>query len=100
MGNGMIRLLLEVRNLGSLKKAAESLHMPYRGAWGRIKKAEEALGIPLLESSRQRQKGVELTPSALNLLDTFMQLDTMCHDFLLDRLGKVESDTFILSSVR
>ena len=82
LGSGMIRLLSLVHELGSLKKAAERLNMPYRGAWGRIRKAEEAMGVSLLKSSRQRQKGVSLTPYALSLLETFTHIDTNFRNFL------------------
>ena len=97
MGGGMIRLLRKVHALGSLKKAAEYLNMPYRGAWGRIRKAEEAMGISLLESSRQRQKGVTLTPHALTLLDIFARLDNRCGDFLEKSLSDLNTDIFVIS---
>ncbi|MCR5815004.1 MAG: LysR family transcriptional regulator [Desulfovibrio sp.] len=94
LGNGMIRLLLEVHSQGSLKKAAEQLKMPYRGAWGRIRKAEEALGVTLLQSSRQRQKGVTLTPIALSLVETFTRIDAECRDFLQERLQQLSLQDF------
>ena len=97
MGNGMIRLLLEVRSQGSLKKAAEYLKMPYRGAWGRIRKAEEALGVALLESTRQRQKGVTLTPIALSLVEAFTRIDAECRDFLQERLQTLPLPGFQIS---
>jgi molybdate transport system regulatory protein len=68
LGGGVAALLQSIHELGSLKKAADSLDIPYRGAWGRIRKAEEALGLPLIESTKDRQKGVSLTPEALRLL--------------------------------
>ncbi len=94
MGGGLIRLLRKIHALGSLKKAAEYLNIPYRGAWGRIRKAEEAMGISLLESSRQRQKGVTLTPAALILLDSFAQLDSSCGEFLKQCLNEIHVDNF------
>ncbi|MBQ9405342.1 MAG: LysR family transcriptional regulator [Desulfovibrio sp.] len=94
LGGGMIRLLREVRDQGSLKKAAEQLNMPYRGAWGRIRRAEESMGASLLESSRYRQKGVTLTPLALSLLNLFATLDSRCAAFLRDSLKNSEDDFF------
>lgn len=49
-GDGRQALLLAVDKLGSLNKAAASLEMSYRGAWGKIKTSEERLGFKLLES--------------------------------------------------
>ena len=77
-GNGVAALLLGVDELGSLKKAAESLGMPYRGAWGRIHKAEEALGIALLDRPSDRQKGVTLTEDGRGLLEFFRRIDGQC----------------------
>lgn len=77
-GNGVCALLLGVDELGSLKKAAESLGMPYRGAWGRIHKAEEALGVALLDRPSDRQKGVALTEDGRRFLEFFQRLDKAC----------------------
>ncbi|HEX21566.1 MAG TPA: LysR family transcriptional regulator [Actinobacteria bacterium] len=49
-GDGRQALLLAVDKLGSLNKAAASLEMSYRAAWGKIKVSEERLGFKLLES--------------------------------------------------
>ena len=52
-GDGKWRLLKAVDQHGSLKAAAEALGMSYRKAWGDIKKAEDSLGVALI----QRQHG-------------------------------------------
>ncbi len=70
-GPGVFRLIKKVNELGSLKKAAEHLNIPYRGAWGRIRKAEQALGIPLLESTRQRHLGMKATAEAEELVEAY-----------------------------
>lgn len=75
LGGGAFALLHGVDELGSLKKAAEELGMPYRGAWGRIRKAESALGIPLLVRTKYRQHGVSLTPEAKSILALFHSID-------------------------
>jgi molybdate transport system regulatory protein len=76
IGEGKIRLLLEVREQGSLRAAAENLGMSYRKAWGDIKKAEKLLGFPLTEKHRGGRSGgsSELTLSALHLLDAWQAL--------------------------
>lgn len=46
-GRGRVELLQLVDELGSLSKAAKQLGMSYRGAWGKIKKAERIAGETL-----------------------------------------------------
>ena len=57
LGLGRVQLLKKIGELGSLKKAAESLGMSYRAAWGRIKRTEEAMGFALLESAGTKREG-------------------------------------------
>ncbi len=47
-GPGRMELLLAVKELGSLHKAAQKLGMSYRWAWGRISRVEKDLGVTLL----------------------------------------------------
>lgn len=49
-GQGPCRLLERVEELGSLKRACESLNMSYSKGWKIINKAEKALGYKLLQS--------------------------------------------------
>ena len=51
-GEGKWRLLCAVKELGSISKAAQSLGRSYRKAWGDIKRAEAALGQPLIIKAR------------------------------------------------
>ncbi len=85
LGPGVVRLIRRVIEMGSLKKAAESLNMPYRGAWGRVKKAEKALGFPLLEGTSDRQQGMKATPEALTLMESYDELERQCRDFLVEK---------------
>jgi molybdate transport system regulatory protein len=85
LGPGVVRLIRKVRELGSLKKAAEWLNMPYRGAWGRIKKAENALGFPLLEGTSERQLGMKATAEAVELIEAYDILDRQCRAFLAEK---------------
>ena len=47
-GPGRLELLKAVKELGSLRKAAQQLGMSYRWAWGRLNNAERDLQISLL----------------------------------------------------
>ena len=85
LGPGVVRLIRKVRELGSLKKAAEKLNMPYRGAWGRIKKAESALGFSLLEGTSERQQGMKATAEAVELIEAYDELNRQCRAFLAEK---------------
>jgi len=51
-GDGKFRLLKAIKTEKSLKTASESLHISYRKAWGDLRKAQEALNVPLVEKRR------------------------------------------------
>lgn len=71
LGAGQAELLHRVGELGSLKKAAESMSMSYRAAWGRTKRIEASLGIPLLVATGARRDGYQLTPEGSALVQAF-----------------------------
>ncbi len=56
-GDGKWRLLKAIGTEGSLKAASESLRISYRKAWGDLKKAQDALGIALVEKQRGGSMG-------------------------------------------
>ncbi|MBI9073763.1 MAG: winged helix-turn-helix domain-containing protein [Desulfatibacillum sp.] len=72
-GHGRIKILKAIQEHGSINAAAQSLSMSYRGAWKRIKNAEERLGHSLLESKigGHAGGGSKLTPFALELMERF-----------------------------
>lgn len=70
-GMGRAQLLLLVQRLGSIKKAAESLGMSYRAAWGKLQQSERALGVKLLENRGARCEGQRLTPEASALVEAY-----------------------------
>lgn len=49
-GFGISEILKAVQSAGSIKAAAAELGKSYRYVWGRIKKAEKAIGKPLVET--------------------------------------------------
>ena len=51
-GDGKWRLLVAIREQGSLSAGCGALGMSYRKAWGELRKAEERLGVALVESQR------------------------------------------------
>ncbi len=73
LGPGTLRLLVAVAEQGSLKAGAKAIGLSYRGAWDRLKKAEDGLGFPLLErySGGERGGGSTLTPEAMELVERY-----------------------------
>ena len=61
LGLGRAQLLERIEQFGSLKKAAESLGMSYRAAWGKIKHSERVLGFQLLAKEGGNKSGFRLT---------------------------------------
>ncbi len=70
-GMGRLMLLDMIEEHGSLRKAAESMGMSYRAAWGKLRATEDALGVVLVESSGTRRGGCHLTPAGKRIRDRF-----------------------------
>lgn len=75
-GEGLCTLLAHIDNLGSINRASGRLRMSYRQAWGMIRKAEQRLGITLLnrEIGGESGGGADLTPAARELMDKYQRL--------------------------
>ena len=77
-GPGVYSLLRKIGETGTLKGAAEALGMSYRFAWGLLKKAEERLGEPLVEShkgGRSGGGGFEITDVGRRFLKEFSEIE-------------------------
>ena len=77
VGPGRIELLRQVRALGSLRKAAASLNISYRWAWGHINEAEAELGCTLLTRIEGGKSGRPLTVTreAEELIDWYEAIE-------------------------
>lgn len=83
LGPGRVELLRSVKELGSLRKAAQKLGMSYRWAWGRLNDAEKALGVRLLaHDERSGGKAKTLTAEAFELLAWYDSIDRHVKDIL------------------
>ena len=71
MGLGRLQLLERVDSEGSLKRAAESLGMSYRAAWGKIKRSEEVFGVQLLGQAGAGRTGSCLTEAGRAMAAAF-----------------------------
>jgi molybdate transport system regulatory protein len=72
-GDGKWRLLVAVREHGSIQEAARRLGRGYRKAWGDIKRAEEGFGRRIVRKTRGGPSGgrTELTEFGNRLLDAW-----------------------------
>jgi molybdate transport repressor ModE-like protein len=75
-GLGIAEVLQAIERTSFIKQAAADVGRSYRYVWGRIKKAEQALGRQLVEAhvggtGRQRSS---LTPDARRLVAAFLAL--------------------------
>ena len=91
-GRGRVELLKLVEELGSLSKAAKQLGMSYRGAWGKLKKAEHIIGAALVEASGTKREGYVLTPEGKELVRRFQQWYEEVESFANKRAAALFSD--------
>ena len=91
-GRGRVELLQLVDELGSLSKAAKQLGMSYRGAWGKIKKAERIAGETLVDASGTKRDGYSLTPAGRELVQRFQQWYADVESFANKRAEALFSD--------
>jgi molybdate transport system regulatory protein len=70
-GDGRMKLLNKIDELGSLRAAAAALDMSYRAAWGKIKRTEAVVGHPLIEKMGGNREGYSLTELGRDLLSRF-----------------------------
>lgn len=92
-GLGLYRLLCLVDQTGSLHKAAGTLHMSYRAAWGKVRECEQKMGIVVLEKGRSGRTGNHLTPAGKDLIMKYEALiqrvdaalaDAPIHDLVVE----------------
>lgn len=69
-------LLEAVEETGSLARAAETMDVPYRTAWYKIKEIEAQLGVRLLETRSGGAGGGQssLTPEAREIIERFHRI--------------------------
>jgi molybdate transport system regulatory protein len=86
-GEGIIsgevyKLLIGIRENGSLQAAAKEVGMSYRKAWGDIRKAEDLLGYALTDKKRGGKEGGQsvLTSDAHKLLEAYAALQEKLDD--------------------
>jgi molybdate transport repressor ModE-like protein len=77
VGEGRVRLLELVDELGSLRRAVDRLGMSYRSAWGYFRELEAVAGVTFLErpDTRDLRAGVRLTAEGRRFLRRFRRFE-------------------------
>lgn len=52
LGDGQLELLKAINETGTLNKAMQKLNYSYRKSWDKLKKIEELLGFPVIQTHR------------------------------------------------
>ncbi len=75
LGEGKIRLLNRISELGSLRQAAEAMQMSYRKAWYSVKQINEAAKEPVVILKRGGTDGghAQITDYGKKLIQKFSQ---------------------------
>ncbi|WP_319467265.1 LysR family transcriptional regulator [uncultured Pseudodesulfovibrio sp.] len=89
IGIGSTLLLQHIEKLGSLRKAAEALGMSYRRAWGKLKKAEQRIGQPLVEKTKGNGQRFNLSPLGKELMDRFLDFYLDVEEYATKRASEV-----------
>lgn len=81
-GPGVAALLHGVEELHSLRAAAGAMEMAYSKAWTVVKRAEQSLGFPLLQSSAGGRNGggAVLTSEGRRILEAYDDYCTALRD--------------------
>ena len=76
VGDGGIHLLGGILRHGSLARAVREISWSYRHAWGYLRRAEQALGMPIVRNrpGRGSGRGMELTETGRLLLERLQAL--------------------------
>jgi molybdate transport system regulatory protein len=75
-GAGLVAILQAVERAGSIKAAAAELGRSYRHIWDRVKEAERAVGVTLVEThvGGQGTQRSALTPDGRRVVADFLRL--------------------------
>ncbi|MFA7248337.1 MAG: LysR family transcriptional regulator [Dehalococcoidia bacterium] len=84
------QLLEAVAREGSVAAAADSLGLPNRTAWKKLREIEAAAGTPLLDSGSGGAAGGQsrLTPAAEELLEAFRRITEPVGEEVRERFAK------------
>ena len=93
VGDGGLRLLLGILEHGSLLAAARQIRWSYRHAWGYLRRAEAALGMPLTEPrpGKGASRGTVLTEAGRLVIERLAEIRNRIDD-AVGPLGPTDAD--------
>lgn len=93
----LLRLLTEVRDQGSISRAAATVGLSYRHAWGLLREFDQQFGAVLVE--KVRGKGTVLSPLAEKLIWADKRIEARLSPFLDSLASELERELAALLSV-
>ncbi|WP_445736642.1 winged helix-turn-helix domain-containing protein [Mariniflexile sp.] len=92
LGEGRVQLLKAIEETGSLSKAAKSLNLSYKKAWGLIDSVNKSAKKPVTINSigGKGGGGAALTDYGKSLIVVFDDINKNCWDFLDEELEKIK----------
>ncbi|WP_158849361.1 winged helix-turn-helix domain-containing protein [Algibacter sp. L1A34] len=92
LGEGRVQLLKAIETEGSLSKAAKTLGLSYKKAWGLIDSVNKSAKKPVTINSTGGKGGggAELTDYGKKLISVFDEINQNCWNFLDEQLIKLE----------
>ena len=91
-GPGVCELLERIRETGSIQAAAARMEMSYSKAWKILKRAEEEMGVSLINRVSGGKNGGSstLTPAGEKAVSEFREMEKRLSDYA-DKLMKTHS---------
>ncbi len=91
LGEGRVRLLNAIDQTGSLNKAAASLKMSYKKAWGLIDSINKSSKFPIVIKSIGGKDGggTILTSHGKEMILAFEKINGRCQEFLNKELKEI-----------
>jgi len=90
-GDGKFELLKEIEKKGSLKAAMAEKGLSYRKTWDKLRKIEETLGFPIIETTQGGNEGgcTTLTPLGKRFVVAFEKMHERCDAFFLSAFNDI-----------
>lgn len=95
LGPGKVKLLEEIRDLGSISAAARAMDMAYRRAWLLVDSLNQCFTEPVVSTSKGGKAGggAALTPFGEEVIRRYRAMEAAAHAALADHIAALEAAT-------